>query len=238
MKKAAVASPALARKKILIVDDHPMMREGLRGMIKGESDLEICAEAENAYQALDLIPTSAPDLVLMDISLPGKSGLELIKDIKVMFPQVPVLVLSMHDESLYAERVLRAGASGYITKQQHPDALISAIRQVLGGRTSVSHAMSEKILQRFSGRPVATTSPLEVLTDREFEIFQLIGEGETTAQIAKKLHLSPKTVAVHYANIRRKLKLASYPDLIRFAVRLEEARNLHQSDFSAVKVPA
>jgi len=233
-----VGKPTVAPKKILIVDDHPMMREGLRGMIKGEPDLEICAEAENAYQALDLIPASQPDLVLMDITMPGKSGLELIKDIKVMFPALPVLVLSMHDESLYAERVLRAGAGGYVTKQQHPEALIAAIRQVLGGRTSVSSAMSEKILQRFSGRPVATTSPLEVLTDREFEIFQLIGEGESTAQIAKKLHLSPKTVAVHYANIRRKLKLASYPDLIRFAVRLEEARNLHQDSPSPVKATA
>jgi len=221
---------ATAPKKILIVDDHPMLREGLRGMLKGEPDLRICAEAESAHQAMELLKTLAPDLVLLDITLPGKSGLELIKDIKVMYPLLPMLVLSMHDESLYAERVLRAGAGGYITKQQRPEALISAMRQVLAGRTYVSDQISEKILKRMSGRPVMTTSPLEVLTDREFEIFQLIGEGDTTAQIAKNLHLSPKTVAVHYANIRRKLKLATYPDLIRYAVRLEEARNLPRQE--------
>jgi DNA-binding NarL/FixJ family response regulator len=213
-------------KKILIVDDHPMVREGLRGTIKGEPDLEICGEAENASQALEALKTTKPDLVLMDISLPGKSGLELIKDLKVMHPGLPVLVLSMHDESLYAERVLRAGAGGYITKQQRPEVLIAAIREVLAGHTYVSNQLSEKILKLFSRREVVTTSPLEILTDREFEIFQLIGEGESTSQIAKHLHISPKTVAVHYANIRRKLKLETYSDLIRLAVRLEEARNL------------
>ncbi len=229
--------PAVESRNILIVDDHPMMRQGLRTMIAGEPDLAICGEAENAYQAMELLQTLKPDLVLLDITLPGKSGLELIKDIKVMYPALPMLILSMHDESLYAERVLRAGAGGYITKQQRPEALISAIRQVLAGRTYVSEEVSEKILKHVSGRPAATSSPLEVLTDREFEIFQLIGEGEGTAQIAKQLHLSPKTVAVHYANIRRKLKLATYADLIRFAVRLEEARNLPREERpNAVKV--
>ncbi len=216
-------------KKILIVDDHPMMREGLRGTIGNEPDLEICGEAENANQAIEAVKTLTPDLILMDITLPGKSGLELIKDLRVSHPHVPILVLSMHDESLYAERVLRAGAEGYITKQQRPKVLISAIRQVLAGRTYVSEHVSEKILKLFSGRQVTTTSPLEQLTDREFEVFQLIGEGKATAEIAKQLHLSPKTVAVHYANMRRKLKLGTYPDLIRLAVRLEEARNLTQT---------
>jgi DNA-binding NarL/FixJ family response regulator len=213
-------------KKILIVDDHPMVREGLRGTIKGEAGLEICGEAENARQAIDAFKTLMPDLVLMDITLPDKSGLELIKDLRVLHPHLPILVLSMHDESLYAERVLRAGAGGYITKQQRPEVLISAIREVLAGRTYVSNQMSEKILKLFSGRQVTTTSPLEILTDREFEIFQLISEGRTTAQIAKQLHLSPKTIAVHYANIRRKLKLDTYSDLIRFAVRQNETQNL------------
>jgi DNA-binding NarL/FixJ family response regulator len=230
--------PVIVRKKILIVDDHPMMRQGLRGMIESEADLEICGEAETAHQAMELLKTLEPDLMLLDITLPGKSGLELIKDIRVLYPLLPMLVLSMHDESLYAERVLRAGAGGYITKQQRPDALISAMRQVLAGRTYVSEEVSERILKHLSGRPVVTTSPLEALTDREFEIFQLIGEGETTGQIAKHLHLSPKTVAVHYANIRRKLKLATYADLIRFAVRMEEERNLPRHDsFSGTKLP-
>jgi DNA-binding NarL/FixJ family response regulator len=213
-------------RKILIVDDHPMMREGLRSTIRGETDLEICGEAENAAHAVEFLKTTIPDLVLMDITLPGRSGLELIKDLRATHPRVPILVLSMHDESLYAERVLRAGAEGYITKQQPPQVLISAIRQVLEGRTYVSNHVSEKILKLFSGRQVTTTSPLEMLTDREFEVFQLIGEGKATAEIATQLHMSTKTVAVHYANMRRKLKLGTYPDLIRLAVRLEEARNL------------
>ena len=213
-------------KRILIVDDHPMMREGLRGTIKGEPDLEICGEAEDAKQALERLGNCKPDLVLMDITLPGKNGLELIKDIRVTHPNLPILVLSMHDESLYAERALRAGAGGYITKQQSPAELISAIRKVMDGQTYVSRQLSEKILKIYSGRQVATTSPLETLTDREFEVFHLIGEGKTTGNIATNLHLSPKTVAVHYANIRRKLKLETYSDLIRFAVRMQESQNL------------
>ena len=213
-------------KRIMIVDDHPMMREGLRGTIKGEPDLEICCEAADARQTIEALKKSVPDLVLMDITLPGKSGLELIKDIRVTHPNLPILVLSMHDESLYAERAIRAGAGGYITKQQSPAELLSAIRQVMSGQTYVSRQLSEKILKLYSGRQVATTSPLEMLTDREFEVFHLIGEGKTTAQIAPHLHLSPKTVAVHYANIRRKLKLETYSDLIRFAVRMQESQNL------------
>jgi len=213
-------------KRILIVDDHPMMREGLRGTIKGEPDLEICGEAEDAKQALERLGNCKPDLVLMDITLPGKNGLELIKDIRVTHPNLPILVLSMHDESLYAERALRAGAGGYITKQQSPAELISAIRKVMDGQTYVSRQLSEKILKIYSGRQVATTSPLETLTDREFEVFHLIGEGKTTGNIATNLHLSPKTVAVHYANIRRKLKLETYSDLIRYAVRMQASQNL------------
>ena len=221
LKEAPVAC-----RKILIVDDHPLVREGLRSTITGEPDLEISGEAESAAQAMESLKARLPDLVLMDITLPGKSGLELIKDVKALYPQLPILILSMHDESLYAERALRAGAGGYITKGQRPIELISAIRQVLAGRTYVSEKVSEKILKLFSGRQVTATSPLEMLTDREFEVFQLIGEGKATAEIATQLRLSPKTVAVHYANMRRKLKLSTYPDLIRLAVRLEETRNL------------
>jgi DNA-binding NarL/FixJ family response regulator len=213
-------------KKILIVDDHPMIREGLRGTISAESDLQVCGECDNAHQALEMIKALKPDLILMDITLPGKSGLELLKDIRVACPHAPILVLSMHDESLYAERALRAGAGGYITKQQPPQALIAAIRAVIQGRIYVSKEVNEYILRRLSGRNSGSGSPLENLTDREFEIFRLIGEGKATGQIAKLLHLSPKTIAVHYANIRRKLKLPTYADLIRFAVRQEESRNL------------
>ena len=226
------AAPAKAKpaaheaKKILIVDDHPMIREGLRGTISAEPDLQVCGECDNAHKALDMMKALKPDLVLMDITLPGKSGLELLKDIRVACPETPILVLSMHDESLYAERALRAGAGGYITKRQQPQALIAAIHAVIQGRIYVSKEVNEYILRRLSGRNSGSGSPLENLTDREFEIFQLIGEGKATGQIAQLLHLSPKTIAVHYANIRRKLKLPTYADLIRFAVRQEESRNL------------
>lgn len=216
-------------KRILIVDDHPMIREGLRGTISAEDDLQVCGECDNAHKALDMMKTLKPDLVLMDITLPGKSGLELLKDIRVACPQTPILVLSMHDESLYAERALRAGAGGYITKQQPPQALIAAVHAVMEGRIYVSKEVNEYILRRLSGKTSGSGFPLENLTDREFEIFRLIGEGKATHQIAKLLHLSPKTIAVHYANIRRKLKLPTYADLIRYAVRQEESRNLATS---------
>ena len=202
----------------------PMTRKGLRATHLERTRSNRLRGSRDAPQAMEAIKSLNPDLVLMDLTLPGKSGLELIKDLKVMHPKTPILVLSMHDETLYAERVLRAGAGGYINKQQRPEVLLAAIRDVLVGRTYVSQQLSEKILKQFSGRPVAPTSPLEILTDREFEVFRLVGEGETTVQIAKRLSLSAKTVAVHYANIRRKLQIGTYSDLIRFAVRLEEGR--------------
>ena len=215
-----------APKKILIVDDHPMMREGLRGVIRREPDLIVCGEVENAQQAMAAIPKLAPDLALVDITLPGKSGLELVKDIKAMHPHLAILAISMHDESLYAERMLRAGASGYITKQQPPEELVKAIRQVLGNHLYMSKEVSEKLLRRFSGQPIKIQSPAEILTDREFEILQLIGEGKSPKEIARQLHISGKTVAVHSANIRQKLNLKSTAQLIRFAVQSEGFKDL------------
>ena len=214
------------RKRILIVDDHPMMREGLRGVINRQPDMMVCGEAENAPQAMTAVQKLAPDLALVDITLPGKSGLELVKDLKVMHPQVVILAISMHDESLYAERMLRAGASGYITKQQPPEELIRAIRQVLDKRVYVSKEVSESLLRRFSWQPPTDASPTKLLTDREFEIMQLIGEGKAPKEIARQLHLSAKTIAVHAANIRQKLNLKTTAQLIRFAVQWEEPRNL------------
>jgi DNA-binding NarL/FixJ family response regulator len=218
-------SAAQNKKRILIVDDHPMMRQGLAQLIGAELDLAICGEAENAESALDLVGALKPDLVLADISLPGKNGLELIKDFQAIQPGLPVLVISMHDESLYAERVLRAGGRGYIMKQEGGKKLMQAIRQVLGGKIYVSEKMSAEILEMFSGRRAGTeSSPVEKLTDREFEVFQLIGQGKGTREIAEKLHLSVKTVEVHRANIKVKLKLKSASELIRFAVRWSEAQ--------------
>jgi DNA-binding NarL/FixJ family response regulator len=214
------------RKKVFIVDDHPMMREGLAQMIGSQTDLEVCGEAGEANDALEKITALKPDLVLTDITLPGKNGLELIKDIHAMHPELQVLVISMHDESLYAERVLRAGGRGYVMKQEGGKKIAEAIRQVLNGQIHVSEKMSAKILEVFSGRrPEAAASPVENLSDREFEIFQLIGHGLETRQLAEKLHVSPKTIEAHRANIKAKLKLNSMPELIRAAVRWVESQN-------------
>src|SRR5476651_701380 len=222
--------PAQNKRRILIVDDHPMMRQGLAQLIGAESDLTICDEAENAERALDSIGALKPDLVLADISLPGKNGLELIKDFQAVQPDLPILVISMHDESLYAERVLRAGGRGYIMKQEGGKKLMQAIRQVLEGKIYVSEKMSADILETFSGRRTgAEGSPVEKLTDREFELFQLLGQGKGTRDIAEKLHLSVKTVDAHRVNIKAKLKLKSASELIRFAVRWSESQGADES---------
>jgi len=213
-----------AAKRILIVDDHPMMREGLAQLIEHEPDLCAACQADDAAQALNAIASCAPDLAVVDISLPGKSGLELIKDIHALHPSLPILVLSMHDESLYAERVLRAGGRGYIMKQEGGKKLMEAIRQVLNGQIYVSERISAKILEMFSGRSTETHSPVEHLTDREFEVFQLIGQGQGTRQIAQHLHLSIKTVEVHRSNIKKKLQLNSGAEVIRYAIRWNEAQ--------------
>src|SRR5262249_26033298 len=180
------------RKKIFIVDDHPVFRDGLVGLVKREADLTVCGEADNAPQALAAIERLKPDLVLVDIGLPGKSGLELIKDLQAPHPDTVVLVISMHDETLYARRVLRPGGRGYIMKQEGPENMLRAIRQVLSGRAYVSDRMSGRILDSFSGRPAKATSPIAQLTDREFEILQLIGQGKDSHAISKQLNLSFK----------------------------------------------
>ncbi len=215
------ASP---KRKILIVDDHPIFREGLTQSINREPDLTVCGDVEDAAQALDALHRLKPDLIVLDLTLPGKSGLELIKDLQALAPDLALLVVSMHDESLYASRTLRAGARGYIMKQESPQTLLRAIRLVLEGRIYVSDKMSAQILENYSGRRASGShSPIEQLSDREFEIFHLIGQGRSNRAIAQQLHLSLKTVAVHQGNIRRKMNLASSADLIRFAVRWAEA---------------
>lgn len=213
------------KKKILVVDDHPIMREGLSQLINHEKDLVVCAEASHAAQVDELVRSHCPDLVLLDISLPDKNGLEVIKDLKVLYPELAILVLSMHDESLYAERVLRAGGRGYLMKHEGGKRLIVAIRHVLAGQIYVSEKMSARILEMFSGRkPLETGSPVDGLTDREFEVFQWIGKGRGTREIAAALHLSIKTVEVHRANIKTKLKIRTAPELIRHAVRWVESQ--------------
>lgn len=215
-----------AKKNILIIDDHPMMREGLGQLIQNERDLEVCGEAGEAGDGLEKVRQLQPDLVIADITLPGKNGLELIKDIQALHPRLPVLVISMHDESFYAERVLRAGGRGYIMKQEGGKKLMEAIRTVLEGRVYVSEKMSAKILDCLAGgKPGGPDSPFGNLTDREFEVFQLIGWGLSTAQMAERLHVSPKTIEVHRVHLKTKLKIDSAPELIRYAVRWLESES-------------
>jgi len=218
------AKDKVARKRLLIVDDHPMMRQGLAQLIDSEPDLQVTAQADNAGQALDAIGRQKFDLILLDISLPDKNGLELMKDIQVLKPDILILVVSMHDELLYAERVLRAGGRGYIMKQEGGKKFLQAIRQVLSGQVYVSEKMSARILENISGRrPEPAASPVQRLSDREFEVFQLIGQGKGTRDIAERLHLSVKTIEVHRVNIKRKLNLKTANDLVTHAIRWTEA---------------
>ena len=218
------SGPTQLRKKIFLVDDHPMMREGLAQLIAHEADLVVCGEASDVTEALDQIEKLKPDLALVDITLRSSNGLELIKDLRIRAPATAVLVISMHDESLYAERVLRAGGRGYIMKQEGGKKLMEAVRQVLSGKTYVSEKIAARIFDAFSGRPSEGSSPVEQLTDREFEVFQLIGGGLSTKEIANKLHVSAKTVEVHRVNIKQKLNVGTAPELIRFAVRWMETQ--------------
>jgi len=219
------AKPKSAVKNILIVDDHPMMRQGLAQLIDNEPDLKVIAEADTGGQGLDIVVKEKLDLAVLDISLPDRNGLELIKDIRSVKPELPVLIISMHDEALYAERVLRAGARGYIMKQEGGNKLLQAIRQVLTGQIYVSEKMSARILETFSGRKSEqSASPVARLSDREFEVFQLIGQGKGTKEIAQHLNLSVKTVEVHRAKIKEKLSLLTATDLVRYAVRWTEAQ--------------
>ena len=214
------------KMKVLLVDDHPMMRQGLAQLINQQADLMVCAEAGDASDAMKLVGLLKPDLAMVDISLGGKSGLELIKDLQALHPEVPGLVMSMHDELLYAERMLRAGARGYVMKQAGGETVLQAIRQVLSGKVYVSERMSSKIMDVFSGgRARHPRSPIENLTDREFEVFQLIGEGCTPRQIAEGLHISGKTVDAHRGNIKKKLLIKSGTALVQHAVRWVEAQD-------------
>jgi DNA-binding NarL/FixJ family response regulator len=201
------------------------MRAGLGQLIGSQPDLVVGGEAGNPAEALQALARQRPDLILTDLTMPGRSGLEFIKDLRAAHPEIPILVVSMHDEAVYAERVLRAGARGYIMKEAGGENLLGAIRQVLRGEVYVSHKMSARILEDLSTRrPRGSTSPIERLTDREFEVFQLIGQGKGTREIAAELHLSPKTVDVHRSHLKEKLGLRDATALIRHAVRWVETR--------------
>lgn len=206
--------------RLLIVDDHPMTRDGLVHLIDREPDLIVAWQAEDAAQALRVVVKEQPDLALVDITLPDKGGIELIKDLKAVRPEMKVLVISMHDESLYAERALRAGARGYITKQAGGAKLMQAIRQVLGGQIYVSEKTSARIVEIFSGQSAGgAQSPIAQLSDREFEVFQLIGQGLSSQEIGDRLIISAKTVDAHRLNIKSKLGVGTAAELIAHAAR-------------------
>ena len=209
--------------RIFLVDDHPLVREWLTNLIQQQPDFVVCGESEDAPHALQAISAAKPDVAIVDISLKCGSGIDLIKNIKRLQPNVATLVLSMHDERLYAERALRAGARGYIMKRETAKKVIAVIRQVLDGKIYISESLTELFASRFlDGRLLSSKSPVEQLSDRELEVFQLLGQGYETRQVAQTLHVSMKTVQVYCARIKEKLKLANAAELLREAVRWQE----------------
>lgn len=209
----------VVKKTVLVVDDHPLMRQGLSMLINQQQDMEVCAEAEEAMAAMQAIVLHKPDIMILDISLNGPDGLDLLKNIRSTYPDLPVLILSMHDEALYAERALRARANGYIMKQEATDQVLVALRRILNGEVYLSERMSNKMLQQFvGGAPSLMQSRIASLSDRELEVFRLIGDGHGTRKIAEELHLSVKTVETYQAHIKEKLALSSGRELIQHAV--------------------
>ncbi len=210
--------------KIFLVDDHPLVREWLTNLIRQQPDLAVCGEAEDAPHALREIAAAKPDVAIVDISLKQGSGIELIKDLKALDPNLAVLVLSMHDEQLYAERALRAGARGYIMKRETAKKIILAIRQMLGGKIYMSDSLSASFAEKFvDGQLLTSGSLVDQLTDRELEVFQLLGKGCETRQVAQMMTVSMKTVQTHCAHIKEKLKLTNAAELLREAVRWQES---------------
>lgn len=206
--------------KILIVDDHPLVREGVIGLLSTQPDFEVCGEAEGLAEARRLIATSRPDVVIVDLTLRDGNGIELVKELNTKTKTIKVLVLSMHDESLFAERVLRAGAVGYVSKHEATRTIIQAVRTVLAGKIYLSQPMTEQMVHRaFRSSADLNRSPMDRLSDREFEVFELIGKGLTIRQIAAKLQLSPKTVESHREHIKEKLELKNATELTKHAIQ-------------------
>ena len=208
------------KKKVLVVDDHPLLRQGLAMLINQQADMQVCGEAEEAHAAMQSIAEKHPDIIILDLSLKGPDGLELLKSIRAAYPDLPVLILSMHDEAIYAERTLRARANGYIMKQEATDKVLVALRRIFNGDVYLSDSMSKKMLQQYiDGAPSLLQSRIAALSDRELEVFRLIGEGLATREIADELHLSVKTVETYQAHIKDKLSLRSGRELIQHAIQ-------------------
>jgi DNA-binding NarL/FixJ family response regulator len=214
----------LSKKAIFLVDDHPLVREWLTNLINQQSDLTVCGEAETGPQAMEAILARRPDVAIVDISLKDSSGIELIKDLKQSLPAMAILVLSMHEESHYAERALRAGARGYIVKRETTRKVIAAIRQVLAGQVYLTEEIAKTLATQYViGKGVSSESPIGQLSDRELEVFELLGQGRGTRQIAEVLRVSVKTVQAYCARIKEKLNLSSGTELLREAVRWHES---------------
>ena len=209
-----------ARKTVLVVDDHPLLRQGLAMLINQQQDMQVCGEAEEAHVAMQFIAQKKPDIMILDISLKGPDGLDLLKTIRAAHPDLPVLILSMHDEAIYAERALRARANGYIMKQEATEKGLVALRRILSGDVYLSDNMSRKMLQQYiDGAPSLLQSRIATLSDRELEVFRRIGEGRATREIADDLHLSIKTVETYQAHIKEKLSLRSGRELVQHAIQ-------------------
>lgn len=213
------SAPIAPQYSILVVDDHPIIRHGVSQTLGFEPDLQVVAEASSAAEALDALRKFSADLAVIDVSLNGTNGIELIKQIRTEHPRLPLLVLSMHDESLYALRALRAGAGGYIMKREAPDLLLTAVRRVLGGEVYLSPTLERRVSEsRPAEEPPPATTPIDTLTDRELEVLDLVGQGHHTRDIAQRLALSAKTIETHRLNMKDKLGLKTAPELIRYAV--------------------
>jgi DNA-binding NarL/FixJ family response regulator len=214
-------------QRILLVDDHPLIREGLSDVLGREADLVVCGEAADRQEALEKIPAAKPDLAIVDLVLKNSHGLELIKDIHARFPRIRVLVVSMHAEELYAERALRAGASGYLTKEEATTRVVQAVRKVLAGEIYLSERAAARVAARVAGRPrEAPCGSGDDLCDRELEVFELIGQGLTTPQVAQHLHLAVPTVETYRARIKDKLKLQDAAELLQHAIRWDMSRQV------------
>lgn len=226
MSEPAPKSKPNAKARILLVDDHRVMLEGYQFMLNAQPDMTVCATAANAAEALTAIEREQPDIVVTDLTMGGRGGLDLIKDVTALFPGMKILVCSMHDEMLYAERALQAGAKGYVMKDVDGPTFLGAVRGVLAGQRYMSSRLAAKILESFGSRQPrgSHSSPIEKLSDREFEVFRLFGEGKTAKEIAAQLHLSPKTVSVHRDHIKEKLGFATSAEMIRQAVRHVESQ--------------
>jgi DNA-binding NarL/FixJ family response regulator len=213
-----------ARTRILIVDDHPLVRESLKKIIQDEPDLTVCGEAEDREQALEIVGATLPRLVIVDLTLKNSHGLELIKDLRERFPEVYSLVVSMHDEMIHAERVIRAGAHGYISKQERPAKILLAIRKILSGEIYWSEKAASRVASKIA-RVAPTTTKFDLLTDREMQVFQLIGSGQSTRQIAVTLHIDVSTVETYRARIKEKLDINSGLELVRHAINWTNTPN-------------